>query len=266
MKAIYALSGMLSLLLLASPIQAQDGCCCTDCICPPGPQGPEGAQGSAGPQGPNGLAGPTGQPGSTGPQGPQGIQGPVGPQGPTGLTGPTGPQGLVGPQGIQGEIGPQGPCCPLTGTYTSLYSLTDQILVPGASPFYEFVSATTASFDLTNAATTGEIVVLKAGVYLVNWGIDGILTPPFPGPVPAWAFGIYVNNVLSGGSTSGSFSDSPNDICTHNSAVFIIPLNVGDVVKVVNLTIQDFTCTANPFGATAPVAAARINLLLLTAF
>src|SRR5690242_19970508 len=95
----------LALFLSTFQLQAQTnaGCCCTDCVCPPGPQGPVGPQGIAG------LAG-------------------IGPQGPTGSQGPVGPQG---PQGVMGLIGPQGPCCPVTGTYTSLYSNTDQILMPG---------------------------------------------------------------------------------------------------------------------------------------
>ena len=235
---VNALSALLSVLSF-SQLQAQTaGCCCTDCTCPPGPLGP------------------------LGPQGNPGLQGPLGPQGLQGLPGTIGPQG---PQGIQGATGAQGPCCPITGSYTSVYSLFDQDIPPGGSPFLENVSATTASFDLTLAPTTGQITVLKSGVYLVNWGVDGLLTPPYPAPVPAWSFGVFVNGSLDPSTVSGSFSITPDDICTHNSAVSIITLMAGDVIQLVNTSTMTVTATGTVFGSAVPVAAARLNLSLLTA-
>ena len=104
--------------------QTSGGCCCTDCVCPPGPQGPAGIQGIPGAQGPAGAQGlpamgPAGLPGPTGPQGNiglQGIPGVAGPAGPTGLQGIAGPQGpagaqglpAMGPAGLPGPAGPQG--------------------------------------------------------------------------------------------------------------------------------------------------------------
>ena len=233
-----ALSSLLSLLLFTSPVKAQDDCCCTECICAcqPGPQGLEGDQGSIG------LSGPDGQPGQPGPTGPQGAQ------------------------GIRGPIGIQGPCCSATSAYTSVYSLTNQILSPGASPSLDLVSATTASFDLTLAPTTGEMIALKSGVYWVSWEVDGKLTSPIPSPVPAWSFGVFVNGALEPATTSGSFSNTPNTICIHDSGVGIITLSAGDRVKLVNTSTQNFSCIAAIFGSSVPVAAARINLILLTAF
>src|SRR5258708_1094729 len=99
MKKILLYKPILILFFSFNPFETQaqtSGCCCEDCICPPGPQGPMGPQGFIGNQGGTGLAGP---------------QGPIGPQ---------------GSQGIQGLIGPQGPCCPVTGVYTSVYSLLNQ--------------------------------------------------------------------------------------------------------------------------------------------
>lgn len=225
--------------LLVSEVQAQtSGCCCTDCICPPGPAGAVGSLG------------------------PQGIAGPMGPAGAQGLMGPAGPQGIPG---IAGVTGATGPCCSQAGTFTSLYSLTDQTLAPGTSPILEIVEATTVSFDVSMAAINGTVTVLKSGIYLMNWGIDGILTPPFNSPVPAWSFALYKNGVLLPSTTSGSFSITPDDICTHNSAESIVTLMAGDVVQIVNTSTMPVNAVSIINGSTVPVAAARLNIVLLTA-
>lgn len=220
-----------------SQAEAQNSCCCTDCTCPPGPQGP---------MGPQGLAGPQGFSGATGSVGPQGFLGPQ------------------GPQGIQGPTGSQGPCCPVVGTYTSVYSNLDQTLPPGAAALLELTSATTASFDLSMAGITGAVTVLKSGIYLVNWGVDGLLTPPYPTPVPAWTFGVTVNSILQMSTVSGSFSITPDDICTHDSGVSIISVMAGDVVQLVNTSLNTFSATSTVFGSAVPVASASLNLVLLT--
>ena len=240
MKNILAVC-LSSMLLLASQPELRADCCCTDCICPPGAQGP------AGPQGISGLTGSPGTPGAPGVAGPQGL---------------TGPQG---PQGIQGLPGLQGACCPLTGSFTNVYSTTDQVVAPNAVPFMENISQTTTGFNLTTTAVDGHIIVNNPGIYSIQWGVGGILTPPFPAPVPAWSFGVAVNGVVDLGSTSGSFSVTPDDICTHNSGTFIVMLAAGDVVTLVNTSTNDVSLTAALLGSSIPVAAARISIVLLTA-
>jgi len=223
-------AGTLATLMFSTHLYAQN-CCCTSCVCPPGPQG--------------GI-------------GPQGAQGPEGPGGPQGLVGPQGPQGIQGPQGVAG------PCCPLTGAFASVYSLVPQTIASSQPVSLESVSATTSAFDLTNAAANGEVTVLQNGFYFVEWGLDGILTPPFPSPVPAWSFGIFVNGVLNPGSTSGSFSSSPDDIVTHNSGEVIIQLSAGDIVTLVNTSISSVNAVADPLGSAVPTVCARLNIILLT--
>ena len=146
MKNILAIFASSMLLFTATGEAIPTSCCCTDCICPPGAQGP------AGPQGVAGIAGTPGTPGTPGVAGPQGL---------------TGPQGAQGPQGL---VGPVGPCCPISGSFTSVYSLTDQTLAPNASPFLENVDITTTGFDLTTTAVDGHIIVNNPGIYLINWG------------------------------------------------------------------------------------------------
>jgi len=55
-------------------------------------------------------------------------------------------------------------------------------------------------FDLTNAASTGEIKFLKSGVYQLSWVLQASTTPPIPNPVPSWSFGLWLNGVLVPGS------------------------------------------------------------------
>lgn len=238
MKKIgFLLSAAAALMFTASSqLQAQTaGCCCEDCICPPGPQGPVG---------PQGLGGPQGLPGTPGPQG---LMGPQGPQGP------------------QGSTGPQGPCCPFSGTYTEVYSLTDQMVASLASPFFELTGPTTASFDLTMAPTTGEITVLKHGIYKIVWSVSAVLTPPIPAPIPSFSLGIYVNGVLSPSTVAANFAISPENDCTHLINATLVELFAGDVVKLVNTTTSLITLNSSLMGSLVPVVSAEMSLVLVNA-
>jgi hypothetical protein len=66
MRKKLALLLALSTMVFAQNVYSAEGCCCTSCVCPAGPQGVPGV---AGPQGPQGV------PGVAGPQGPQGVPG-----------------------------------------------------------------------------------------------------------------------------------------------------------------------------------------------
>jgi len=138
MKKQVFIIGMMMALLTSPQLQAQS-CCCTDCICPAGAQGPAG---------------------------PQGVQGPIG------IAGGTGAQGIDGPagsSGIQGPIGDQGPCCPLTGTFANVFSELDQLDRPsGSVALMEGANASTPGIDISNAGTSGAIVVTIAGIYKIS--------------------------------------------------------------------------------------------------
>lgn len=232
----FILTGIMTFLVLFSTANAQD-CCCTDCFCPESPTGP------VGPNGPDGLVGAQGLPGETGPMGD---------------TGPEGPKGLTG---VEGPTGPQGPCCRFACEYASLYSLTTQTALPGESLLLENISETSAGFDLTMTPITGEVTVLKSGVYIIKWGAEGQLTPPYFEPVPAWSLGIFVNGVLEPGSGSGSFSLSPSDVLTNCTGVVILPLNAGDVITLVNTSINPFTASSTPFGVLVPLTSAHLTII-----
>lgn len=234
MKKNIFLLCLLMMLVSTSYITAQ---CCTDCVCPPGAEG---------------LVGPSGLPGLDGPTGPQGETGPQG------LTGPAGPQG---PQGIQGPQGPTGPCAPLESNYLSLYTLTTQTITPGQNVLLDLLSTSSPEFDISLAATTGEIIVLESGFYLLNWGIDGLLKPPYPTPVPSWSFGIYRNGVFEPGSAQGSFTITPDAIVKHASSTFIIHLDAGDVLSLVNTSTSLVDIVTTPWGSAVPIPAGRLNIV-----
>lgn len=149
MKKQQVILGIMSLFSMVLPLQAQNGgCCCTDCVCPPGPQGSQGIQGLQGSQGTKGS------------QGPQGSQ---------------------GSQGIQGNTGPQGPCCPGQGGIISaanVYSLVDQMIPSGGVVTFESANVVTSDYDVSMAPTTGGVAFLNTGIYRISWTVEGQLTPP----------------------------------------------------------------------------------------
>jgi hypothetical protein len=206
--------------------------------------------------------------GCTGPQGPQGVpglQGVPGPQGEPGNVGPQGIQGTPGPQGLQGLQGNAGEDCGCETAYLSLYTIDDQVIPSLGSPFLDLENANSGplDFDITSASINGEIKVLHHGIYAIEWSFDGRLTPPYPFPVPAWSLGIYKNGILIPGSTSASFSLSPDELVVHDSASFIKEIDAGDIIKLVNTSLLPITAESVPTGTIFPVVSARINLILL---
>jgi hypothetical protein len=155
----------------------------------------------------------------------------------------------------------------VTTGYVNVYSLTDQTLLSGASPVMELVVATTPAFDITMAPITGEIMVLKKGVYQLLWSVDAIVTPPLSAPVPAMSFGIAVNNVIISSTTGANFAISPDDVCTHTTVSSLVVLNIGDIVKLVNTSTNTVSLISNlpPASSLVPVVSAQIDITLVQA-
>lgn len=234
MKRTAFIFSVLSLLFTASQTQAQGGdCCCTDCSCPPGPKGIPGPQGLVGSQGQDGAPG---------------LQGPV---------------GSTGLQGVQGSVGPQGPCYS-TG-HLNVYSLQNQFILPGASPVMEVTSIASNAFDVSMAPITGEITILQGGWYQLLWAVHAIINPPIPSPVPAMSLGIALNNVIVEHTCAANYAISPNNICTHTAISSLIQLQVGDVIKLVNTSINQINLLSNlPFSSSlVPVQSTGINITFL---
>lgn len=241
-----------------SSLQAACGSCCPDC--PPGPIGAQGPQGSQGSAGSTGETGPQGNDGSMGPQGVQGVAGPAGTQGPVG---PQGVQGVIGPQG---PVGPIGPCCGTSGGtngFLSLYSLENQLIPSLGVLILEQVNTSSSLFNITSAPINGQVTVLQHGIYEISFGVNGLLTPPIPFPIPGWSLGIYKNGVLIAGSVSGAFTISGDDICTINTATFQFEFFPGDIVEVVNTSTNTITAISTLNGSLAPITSVRLSFNLL---
>lgn len=235
---------------------------------PQGSQGQTGPMGSQGPMGAQGNPGPMGLTGPMGPLGPQGVQGNSGSDGKDGSQGPSGPQGvqgLIGPEGPQGLQGPAGQDCSCKVAYLNIFTEKDQTIPPMNSPTMEMLGITSGAldFDITNASTTGEVKILKHGVYSLSWAVDGKLTPPYPFPVPAWSFAIYRNGVLINSTSSGAFSITPDDLIVHDAADSIIEIFAGDVIKIVNTSTMSVNVVSNPTGSLITISSVRLNLNMI---
>lgn len=238
MKKFALLGVCLGTLLYMTPSQAgTSGCCCQDCVCPPGPQGPQGPQGSIG------------STGATGATGPQGI---------AGSTGATGAQGPQGPQGIPGT------CSLATTTFANVYSNASQAIGNLGAALFEGVNAVSADMDISAAGTTGAIAFQTAGYYEIYYDIDAVLQNPFLFPVPVWTFSLYHNGVVIPGSTQPGITESPNDIVSNTSGRVIIAIAAGDIIQLVNTSTNPVTTVGTPFGSIVPAASATLSIVRIS--
>jgi len=226
MKKSLFLSGAITLFLtaFAPQMQAQGpGCCCTDCICPPGPQGPSGSQGT---------------------------------QGPMGLTGPQGPGGLQGPQGV---AGPQGPCCAVQGTYAGLYSDMDQTVASSGSPFLDQLITSTLSIDTSMAATTGVVTLNNSGIYLISFSVQGAAAAP----PAAWSFSLYKNGTLVPGTTWTAFTGSSSELIRQTGGGALVSITSGDTIQIVNTSSGSVNLEAASAGVMVPVNCVNLTIQLV---
>ena len=200
-----------------------------------------------------------------GPQGVPGLQGPQGIQGVPGAQGSIGPQGVQGVQGLQGPAGkdcePREDCC--QRAYLSIYSNVNQTVPSSMPTLFNVTSLNSGDFNVANAPINGEIEILKHGIYVLTWGVDAILHAPFPFPVPAWAFSIYLNGVQVPNSTSGSCAISPDDICSYASSVNILEVKAGDKIQLVNICSVPVDTVSTPFGVSFPLASPTLTMNLI---
>lgn len=274
----------------------EDNCIC--CQGPVGPQGIPGVQGSQGIQGPaglkgekgdqglNGLQGPAGLQGTQGPKGDPGadgmsIRGPQGPQGNNGSNGidgqagPQGPIGPMGPQGLQGQQGPKGDCiacpCDCSSEYAQLYSQQLQTLSPslglnvaGGQIVFEKLVINTPNIDVSQAGISGDIIINKAGWYVVTKSINGTLNP-LSQPLIAWSVSLFVNGVLLPGSQETNMTLSPDQQNNHVSFSFLVHCNKGDKLGIYNMTNVSLILNNTHPGVNCAINSASLHLFLLKA-
>jgi hypothetical protein len=136
-----------------------------------------------------------------------------------------------------------------------VYSADQQVLAPGdiAGPTpggtvtYTGVNSSTPDIDLSNIAT-GQIMFTKAGVYSIQYTIEGILAD-FDFPVPIWTFGLFLNGgtLPIPGSVFGTFSLTPDVIVSHAGGEVIIPVAAGDVLTLQNTSTTTVVIGGIPF-------------------
>ena len=236
MKKIIPVLAVASAMLVAVSGYGQDNCC-SSCICPQGPQG---------------------LPGTAGIQGASGIQGVPGLQGAAGVQGLVGPQGT---QGVQGVVGPTGPCCPVSLSVANIYSVEDQTISTNQSVLFQNVNAiAVADYDISLMATTGEVIFLKTGIYAISFTVEGLLTPPFPDPVPAWSFSLYLDGSPVPGGCFSSFTLFPDQLTTTAAGKVIVYVASGQVLTLQSTSILPVNIVSSVFGSIIPVTSASITI------
>jgi len=277
---------------------SKGNCCCQGPVGPRGPQGLQGPQGVSGapglqgPEGPQGGMGLMGLPGVAGPMGPMGLPGLQGPAGPIGATGPQGPIGVPGLNGLPGAQGPVGPIGPqgITGSpgpagatgpagpqgpagipgsilsYFNAYAATAQNLTASGGfnqqVLFDSLNANTpAAYNFSAAATSGNIVFLNAGVYQIDWEVQGNVTPPLPAPVPSWGMGLYVNSVLVPGSVYTAFNDSPNNNAVNAKGSVIVAVPANGVLSLRNVSAVAVSLDPFVLGLTTASTVATLSVL-----
>jgi hypothetical protein len=164
--------------------------------------------------------------------------------------------------------GATGPCCQGLVDFVNVYSNLDQTIAafgnPGSNVLFELANEVSSDFDITMAATTGQITFLRTGVYLMSFSVSGLLVA-FPFPTPLWSFGLFRNGTLIPGSVFSSFSLAPDIILTSAASSCIVQINAGDVVTLQNTTIAAVNLISTAFGSAAPVNSTSLNVTLLQA-
>ena len=200
---------------------------------------------------------------------PIGPQGPMGPQGNPGPQGPQGPQGIIGPQGSRGPAGPMGPAGP-TGpaalfcgilTFTNPYSLVNQKVWPDANVKLELPGPTTPDIDVSNAGTTGEIILNTEGTYAIIFSVTGKLAEKCDNT--PWSFGIYVDGVLQAGSVKAAVTQHKGDFETITGHVFV-QVKAGQVITLRNVSESVVSLLADVSGGFVPNTSAAVDIFLLT--
>lgn len=205
-----------------------------------------------------------------GPQGPQGIAGMQGPQGVQGQMGVRGQQGNDGSQGLQGLQGiPGKDCdrhkCHCVGIFANLFSNIAQSIGAYSSAtntvlFDKFNAVSAGDFDLSIMATTGEIIILKHGIYSVLWDLQARITTPIITPVPSWAFAIFLNGVIVPGSNYSGYTQAPGDDPCHSSGLVQIEIQAGDKISIKNTSISGVSLNPSVTGSVFPITIAGVNI------
>lgn len=147
--------------------------------------------------------------------------------------------------------------------YSNIFSVVDQTVLPAHAVHLEGVNVVTSHIDISQAATTGAITIKQNGIYLINYGVEGHLTPPFPFQVPAFSFALTVNNVNVPGTNVANYTANETEVIRPlNGSVQVKILN-NQVLRLVNTSTNAVDLMAKTFGSTAPTTSAWMTISLV---
>jgi hypothetical protein len=141
----------------------------------------------------------------------------------------------------------------------NVYSLLDQAVPSGASVLFQNTNAIVAAdYDTSLMSTTGAITFLKTGTYSIGFTVEGQLTPPFPSPVPAWSFSLYLDGIPVPGGCFSSFTLFPDELVTTAAGTVVVPVNAGQVLTLQSTSTLPVSITSSLSGSTIPVTSASL--------
>jgi hypothetical protein len=107
---------------------------------------------------------------------------------------------------------------------------------------------------------TGDIKFLKAGVYLLSYGLQAKVSQPIPVPVPSFSFALWLNNVLIPGSTVSGYTQAPGDDTVHINGEVIVNIAANDMLRLRNASSSGVDMNPNTVGIVFPVTVACLNI------
>jgi len=118
----------------------------------------------------------------------------------------------------------------------------------------------TSDFDLTLAATTGDIKFLKSGTYALSWELQGaiIFAAPIPNPVPSWSFGFWLNGALVPGSIYSGFTQATSDDACHSTGSVIVKVAANSLLRLRNASVSSVNLNPAINGSVFPITIASV--------
>jgi hypothetical protein len=133
------------------------------------------------------------------------------------------------------------PCHSSGNSYTKVYSVLPQQLLPGEAVRLEKVSVQSREIDLSFAAGSGRVIFNRSGTYKIVWYGEGGSLFHIP-----WILGVSLDGVIVLGNSYGNF-DRCSTLKKFSGSV-VLSVNAGQVLCLVNASsypIELFPPTCN---------------------
>lgn len=158
-------------------------------------------------------------------------------------------------------------CCHIE--FAEVYSTSLQFLtaspglgLPGQIVLLENTVHATADIDVSMAAATGQVKVMKSGWYDVTIGVTGSLNP-IPSPLPVWTVSLFQNGILVPGSTFANLPLSPEQHANESVSDVFVHCMAGDILEIANSSTAPLFLSSPTLGTNATVNSATFKIQLL---